>query len=176
MGYRTSNAAIAYDMQPQPSDYRQTGSAAPVPALRESPERARRPRLDVLTGAGREADQAVSPVFAHVIKVVLIIVALFVVVGGARVALAGATSGVLDANAGLSSKLEADQAASSDLEVMRSVYGSSARIRDLAGSTLGMVEATDGVTIDLSADASGAASQGTTASGAATTSGATAAE
>lgn len=174
MGYHTSNAAFAYDMQPQPADLDHAGSAVPAPAR---PRPARRPRLDVVAGAGLEADQAVSPAFLHVIKVALAVIAVFCLVGGARVALASATSGVLNADAQLSSTLEESRSKSSDLEVMRSVYGSGTRIRDLAEGTLGMVEGTEGVTIDLSegsASASGAASAGAAASDAASTSSAAA--
>lgn len=172
MGYHTSNAAFAYDMQPQPADLDHAGSAVPAPAR---PRPARRPRLDVVAGAGLEADQAVSPAFLHVIKVALAVIAVFCLVGGARVALASATSGVLNADAQLSSTLEESRSKSSDLEVMRSVYGSGTRIRDLAEGTLGMVEGTEGVTIDLSeGSASDAASAGAAASDAASASSAAA--
>lgn len=173
MGYHTSNAAFAYDMQPQPADLDHAGSAVPAPAR---PRPARRPRLDVVAGAGLEADQAVSPAFLHVIKVALAVIAVFCLVGGARVALASATSGVLNADAQLSSTLEESRSKSSDLEVMRSVYGSGTRIRDLAEGTLGMVEGTEGVTIDLSeGSATDAASAGAAASDAASASSADAA-
>lgn len=173
MGYHTSNAAFAYDMQPQPADLDHAGSAVPAPA---HPRPARRPRLDVVAGAGLEADQAVSPAFLHVIKVALAVIAVFCLVGGARVALASATSGVLNADAQLSSTLEESRSKSSDLEVMRSVYGSGTRIRDLAEGTLGMVEGTEGVTIDLSeGSATDAASAGAAASDAASASSADAA-
>lgn len=172
MGYHTSNAAFAYDMQPQPADLDHAGSAVPAPAR---PRPARRPRLDVVAGAGLEADQAVSPAFLHVIKVALAVIAVFCLVGGARVALASATSGVLNADAQLSSTLEESRSKSADLEVMRSVYGSGTRIRDLAEGTLGMVEGTEGVTIDLSeGSASDAASAGAAASDAASASSAAA--
>lgn len=154
MGYHTSNAAYAYDMQPRPYAY--DGSAAPAAAPEAPrPQRARRPRLDVVTGAGREADQAVSPVFTHVFKVVLVLVALFCAVGGARVAIASLTAAQLNANAQTVASLEKATEDSANLEVMRSVYGSSSRIRDLAASMLGMVDATGGVTVDLK-DASAA--------------------
>ena len=44
---------------------------------------------------------------------------------------------------------------------MRSVYGADTRIRDLATSTLGMVEPSETVTLDVSTPASGAASPDT---------------
>lgn len=165
MGYHTSNAAYAYDMRPEPMD----SSAAPAygretiaPAAPETPSR---PRLGVLTGAGREANQAVSPVFTHVIKVFLVVVALFVSVGAARVVIAGATTAMLNENAQTSASMESAAEESSNLEVMRSVYGSATRIRDIAEGTLGMVPAEGGVTIDLSdGSSSGEASNGADAS------------
>lgn len=165
MAYNTSNAAYAYDMQPLSPDY-VYGSAAPDyrRAPRHAPEVEERPRLGVVTGAGREANQAVSPAFVVTVKVFALLVALFCLVGGARVALATVTSQTLNANAVLQSKLDEAAQESSDLEVMRSVYGSSTRIKDVAAGTLGMVEADGGVTIDLSdTGASGSASASSSA-------------
>lgn len=152
MAYYDSNAAYAYDMQ-----------AAPIaePQRRVEPNRApdARPRFDVYTGAGREANQLVSPVFTHVVKVFCVLAVVFCAIGAARVALAGVTTSMLNNNAQLTSSLEAAQDESSSLEVMNSVYGADSRIRDLATGTLGMVEPEDTVTIDLgdSAGAAGAA-------------------
>ena len=56
MGYNTSSAALAYDMNAMPA-YRETPQA-PV-----APREQRAPRFDVYTGAGRQANQVVSPVF-----------------------------------------------------------------------------------------------------------------
>ena len=60
MGYNTSSAALAYDMNAMPA-YRETPQA-PV-----APREQRTPRFDVYTGAGRQANQAVSPVFMSVL-------------------------------------------------------------------------------------------------------------
>ena len=144
MAYRASNAAYAYDMydmQPQSySEQAQPVVKAPVA----------RPSLHVVTGEGLEADQAVSPVFMHVVKLFCVLVALVFAVGLARIAMAGVTTSLLNDNAQISSSLETAQKNSSDLQVMRSVYGSKTRIRELATGALGMVEAEDGTTIDLS--------------------------
>ena len=61
MGYQSSNAAYAYDMRAESyaSDYYRSSAA---------PQVEQRPRLDVVTGAGREANQSVSPVFTSVVK------------------------------------------------------------------------------------------------------------
>ena len=142
MGYHTSNAAYAYDLQPD------TGLFEPAYAPASAPAAPARPRLDVVTGAGREADQDVSPVFTHVVKVFCLVVALFCLVGLARVAIASATAASLNANAELSTKLEGVREESSELEVMRSVYGSSSRIRDLAEG-YGMVTPEGNVTLDF---------------------------
>ena len=152
MGYQSSNAAYAYDMRAESyasDDYR--SSAAP--------QVEQRPRLDVVTGAGREANQAVSPVFTSVVKAFCVLAALFCIVGLVRVTVAGFTASVLNNNAAMSSELEAAQEQSSNLEVMRSVYGADTRVRDLAAGTLGMVDAEGGVTIDLSQGAGAPAAQ-----------------
>lgn len=85
MGYNTSSAALAYDMNAMPA-YRETPQA-PV-----APREQRTPRFDVYTGAGRQANQAVSPVFMSVLKTFCIIAAIFMTIGVARVALAGVTA------------------------------------------------------------------------------------
>ena len=143
MAYYNTNTAVAYDMTADPY----MGEEAFAPAR---PQRLERPRLDVVGGAGREANQAVSPVFTRVIKVALVLVAMFFALGVARVTIASATAATLNGNAQLNSTLETAQE-SSNLEVMRSVYGATTRIRDLAAGTLGMVEAEGGVTVDVSA-------------------------
>lgn len=145
MGYNTSNAALAYDMTAAPA-YRDTPQAPAAPREQQTP------RFDVYTGAGRQANQGVSPVFMGVIKVFCVIALAFVAIGVARVALAGVTASLLDNNAELTETLEKDTSESSDLEVMHSVYGADTRIRDLAG-TYGMTEPTDSVTLDFSQDA-----------------------
>lgn len=136
-----SNLAYAFD-----------AAAAPERARNAAPARVPqgRPHLDVYTGEGREANQLVSPVFTHVVKVFCVLVALVFTIGIARVTIAGATASYLNANAEVSSSLEAARDDSSSLEVMNSVYGADTRIRDLAMGTLGMVEPEGSVTLDLS--------------------------
>lgn len=153
MAYRASNAAYAYDMyEAQPVSY-PNRTAAPAPVAPERP-RPERPRLDVVSGEGLEANQAVSPYFTHVMKLAFVFVALFCVVGFARIALAGATTALLNNNAQAATSLEQAHQESSNLQVMRSVYGSETRIRDLATGTLGMVSAGDDdtTTLDFSGD------------------------
>lgn len=148
MAYRASNAAYAYDMyEAQPVSY-SNRTAAPAPVAPE------RPRLDVVSGEGLEANQAVSPYFTHVMKLAFVFVALFCVVGFARIALAGATTALLNNNAQAATSLEQAHQENSNLQVMRSVYGSETRIRDLATGTLGMVSAGDDdtTTLDFSGD------------------------
>ena len=74
--------------------------------------------------------------------------------GFARIALAGATTALLNNNAQAATSLEQAHQESSNLQVMRSVYGSETRIRDLATGTLGMVSAGDDdtTTLDFSGD------------------------
>jgi len=151
MGYNTSSAALAYDMNAMPA-YRETPQAPVAPT----------PRFDVYTGAGRQANQAVSPVFMSVLKTFCIIAAIFMTIGVARVALAGVTAQVLNSNAELTNTLEKATDESSDLEVMHSVYGADTRIRDLAGA-YGMVEPSESVTLDFSQDAAAGANATATA-------------
>ncbi|QWT18038.1 hypothetical protein KPC83_02570 [Collinsella sp. zg1085] len=145
MGYSSGNAAFSYDMQPD--SYYVHGSVAPQIA---APELVERPRFDVLPGEGREADRAVSPAFVQVVKVFCILAITFCAVGATRVALASATAASLNANAAIANSLEESEKTSSDLEVMRSVYGSSTRIREFAKSMLGMVDGNAAhVTVDV---------------------------
>lgn len=143
MAYYNSNAARAYDMQDEA--YEPYGAYAPA-----APREEVRPRLDVLTGAGREANQGVSPLFTTVAKVAVAMVLVLFAVGAVRVALGSMTTVALNANAEMTTAISEAHQEASDLEVKRSVYGSRARIRDLAADTLGMVEAEGGVTLDLS--------------------------
>ena len=154
-GY-TSNAAYAYDMQPD-----STRRDAAWEPLGQTP--AERPGLDVVTGAGRASNQETSPAFLHCIKVFCALVAVLLAVGVVRVSLATVTASVLNANATLVNELEDAQDESADLEVMYSVYGSSTRIRSLAES-YGMVESEDSVTLDFTEYAEAAsASEATSA-------------
>lgn len=154
MGIHTSNAAIAYDM------HAAYAPGSPVAAPR-APQTGERPHFDVYTGAGRETNQIVSPMFTHVVKVFCVLVALVFTIGVARVTIASATAAALNASATTTASLESAQDTSKNLEVMRSVYGADTRIRDLATSTLGMVEPSETVTLDVSTPASGAASPDT---------------
>ena len=162
MGYHTSNAAYAYDMQPD-STAPAWASGSPAAA----PERHERPQFGVVTGAGRESSQETSPAFRHCIKLFCALAALFVAVGLVRVAIAGVTAGVLNENAALVNTLEDAQDESADLEVMYSVYGSSTRIRDLAES-YGMVESEETVTLDFTEYASSTDADAAAADAAAT--------
>lgn len=147
MGYTSGNAAFAYDMQPEA--VRWEGGPAPEPAPR--------PQLDVLTGAGREADQVVSPAFMSVVKLFCALVIVFCAVGAARVAIAGMTTASLNANAQISNEIEQAASDATDLEVKRSVFGSASRIREFA-TMRGMVDSSsDSVTIDVSGPAATAA-------------------
>ena len=152
MGYHTSNAAYAYDMRPDVYE-------GHVPA----PAQSSRSRLDVVSGAGRETSQDVSPQFTHCVKLFAVLAVMFVALGLFRVTLAGLTTATLNNAATLSNALTEAQEQSSELEVMRAVYGSSTRIRDLAEG-YGMVAADSGITLDFteyvdsSADAAGALS------------------
>ena len=161
MGYNTSNAALAYDMNAMPA-YVGFADVAGLKWAGGNLGERKTPRFDVYTGAGRQANQAVSPVFMSVLKTFCIIAAIFMTIGVARVALAGVTAQVLNSNAALTNTLEKATDESSDLEVMHSVYGADTRIRDLAAA-YGMVEPSESVTLDFSQDAAAGASSTATA-------------
>ena len=150
MGYHTSNAAYAYDMNSAPA-YREEAPRV------QAPQTGERPQFSVYTGAGNAANQVVSPVFTHVIKVFAVLAAVFCVLGLGRVTLASMTAATLNANAATASSLEKAQAETRDLEVMRSVYGSDTRIRDLA-TGYGMTDSEGSVTLDFSSGSTGSTS------------------
>ena len=160
MGYYTSNAAYAYDMQAAPSYVEPAYRGRERAPQSETPSR---PRFDVYTGEGRETAAEVSPAFMRVIKVCAVLAILFCVIAAARVTIASATAAELNAAAAVQTELSAEQDASGDLEVMRSVYGDSTRIRDLAAGTLGMVEPESSITLDMRDDAAQAAQADSTA-------------
>ncbi|MBY4796940.1 hypothetical protein K6V98_00970 [Collinsella sp. AGMB00827] len=143
MGYTSGSAAVSYDMRAEALGY--DYSAAPA-----YPAPVSRPRLDVVPGAGREADQMVSPAFVQTLKTLLMLVVAFCAVGAIRVSVAELTASSLNSNAKLTAAIETATQASSDLEVKRSVYGATTRIRDFATTALGMVESDGGVTLDVS--------------------------
>ena len=138
MGYYTSNAAIAYDYQEAEELRRREAPQAPAP------------HFDVYTGAGRQADQPVSPAFVHMVKVCLALTLLFVGVGIARVAIFGATNAALNEASQVQEKIEQAVEEGQNLQVMSSVYGADARIRNIAAGTLGMIEPEERVVIDVS--------------------------
>ena len=127
-----TDAAYAYDAYAYGA-YGRNADASPAPMPARAPRSASRPRLDVVTGAGRQSDQAVSPVFTHCIKVA---------------AVCGLTASTLTSNATLAGELTTAQEERSNLEVMHSVYGSSTRIRDLAEG-YGMTAAEGNVVLDF---------------------------
>lgn len=141
MGYRQSNAAVAYDMQP---------AAVPAGYGQRSPRVDRRAELHVVSGEGRQADQGVSPAFVAVMKTFCVLIALFCAVGFIRIAISSATAQALNASAELTETLDEGRDTSSSLEVMHSVYSAPTRVRDLASASLGLVDAENTVTIDLS--------------------------
>lgn len=127
MGYNTSNAALAYDMNAMPA-YRE------APQVPVAPREQRTPRFDVYTGAGRQANQAVSPVFMSVLKTFLHHCGYLHDDWRRPRGACRRTAQVLNSNAELTNTLEKATDESSDLEVMHSVYGADTRIRDLAGA------------------------------------------
>lgn len=152
MASRYTSAAYAYDCTAQ-----EQASYGYGAERRRRAAETRAPRFDVYTGAGRQADQDVSPAFLHVVKVFAVLAVLFCAIGLGRVTIASATTALLNDNAQISQEIEEVREAGENLEVMNSVYGADSRIRDIATGSLGMVEPDQRVILDFSSDASAAA-------------------
>lgn len=101
-------------------------------------------RLDVIAGGGLDARvrRGVSPSFVFVIRMAAIAIALFVMLGVARVAITTSTIGYLNDNISLRTSITQMEQANSDLKIERSVLSSSARITRIATENYGMVLAT----------------------------------
>ena len=125
-----------------------------------------RPSFEVVEGAGLDARvrEGVSPEFLLRVRVVLIAVAIFIVLGLARVALYSATVSSLTANEDLRTQIASAQATKSDLQISASTLSSSTRIDRIATQNYGMVAPTETEKITLEDQA--ASSSTSTADGA----------
>lgn len=125
-----------------------------------------RPSFEVVEGAGLDARvrEGVSPEFLLRVRVVLIAVAIFIVLGLARVALYSVTVSSLTANEDLRTQIASAQATKSDLQISASTLSSSTRIDRIATQNYGMVAPTETEKITLEDQA--ASSSTSTADGA----------
>ena len=113
MASRYTSAAYAYDYTAQ-----EQASYGYGAERRRRAAETRAPRFDVYTGAGRQADQDVSPAFLHVVKVFAVLAVLFCAIGLGRVTIASATTALLNDNAQISQEIEEVREAGENLEVM----------------------------------------------------------
>lgn len=147
MSYRASEA-FDLDMQ----EAREAGYATQ-----------RRPRrsLDVVEGGHLDADvrRGVSAAFVSHVRLVVIAVVVFCVLGAVRVALTSQTVGLMSQNLKLSSQIEEADALNDELHAERSLLSSSSRIRRIATENYGMVydPSTAEVTVGRQAGTSGPA-------------------
>ena len=118
------------------------------------PQRQEAPSLEVVSGGGLDARarRGVSPQFVARVRTVLLVAALLVGLGFARVAITAQTVSLLLDNADLSTQISEAEDLSSELSIERSVLSSNARISRIATQNYGMVLPTDRVIIDVDAD------------------------
>lgn len=144
---------------------------------RERLERQARPSLEVVSGGGLDARAraGVSTAFVARVRVALVLAAVLICMGMARVALSAATVSLLQSNADLSAQIEDAQALNSDLRIERSVLSSNSRISRIATQNYGMVLSTESVSVtagqtpdDGAATPDGEAAQSTGETGAST--------
>ena len=97
--------------------------------------------FEVVSGGGLDARarRGVSRQFVAHVRLAVLVAAVFVVLGLARVSLTAATVGVLSANEDLKAQISETQDANADLKISCSVLSSNSRISRIATQNLGMV-------------------------------------
>ena len=115
------------------------------------------PSLEVVPGGGLDARAraGVSPLFVARLRVALVVAAVLITLGVARVALSAATVSLLQESAELSTQISEAQTLNNELRAERSALASNSRISRIATQNYGMVLSTESVTLTLddSADA-----------------------
>ncbi len=108
--------------------------------------------FDVVEGAGLDAAarRGIAPRRLAAFKLALACVAVFLVLGLARVALTAATVQTLEANSELSSQVSAAEDTAKELRIEAAVLSNNARITTIATENLGMVYAGAGETLTVS--------------------------
>lgn len=131
--------------------------AAEHPRYRQNEPR-RRPDLQVLPGRYERTTYAnrlgVSPLFMYCLKIAVVAIVFFAIIGVARVWFTAQTVASLMEADQLNVQIAEAQATGDDLEVQQTVLSNSSRIQGYAAENLGMVP-TNGATeyIDLAAGA-----------------------
>ena len=122
---------------------------------RESRPERRAASFEVVSGGGLDAQarRGVSSQFVSRVRTVVLVAAVFIVLGLVRVSLTAATVSVLSANETLKEQISETQDANADLKIARSVLSSNSRITRIATQNLGMVLPTTTETLTVGAAA-----------------------
>ncbi|MBQ9004938.1 MAG: cell division protein FtsL [Atopobiaceae bacterium] len=106
---------------------------------------AERPSFDVFEGGGADARarRGVTMDFVLHMRLAMLAIAAFMVLGAARVALTTATVTHLQSNLQLQASIEEAEAVNSSLRIERSVLSNTSRITRIATQNYGMVYATE---------------------------------
>lgn len=118
-------------------------------------EVAERPAFDVVEGGGIDAHvrRGVTPDFIVYVRLAMVAIAAFVILGAGRVALTTATVTCLQSNLEMQANIEAAEAANSSLRIERSVLSNTTRITRIATQNYGMVYATEHDRVSLPTEA-----------------------
>ena len=118
-------------------------------------EVAERPAFDVVEGGGIDARvrRGVTPDFIVYVRLAMVAIAVFVILGAGRVALTTATVTCLQSNLEMQANIEAAEAANSSLRIERSVLSNTTRITRIATQNYGMVYATEHDRVSLPTEA-----------------------
>lgn len=115
----------------------------------------RRPSFVVVEGKGLDAQarRGIAPGRLVAFRAALVAVAVFLVLGIARVGLVAATVGTLQANVDLRSQVSQAEDAGKDLRIEAAVLSNGSRITSIATEQLGMVYAGAGESLTVSVPA-----------------------
>ncbi len=128
------------------------GSEAERLDSREFAQQGARRSFDVVEGAGLDsaARRGVAPGRLAAFKLALACVAVFLVLGVARVAVTAATVQTLEANSGLTGQVSAAEDTAKELRIEAAVLSNNSRITTIATENLGMVYAGAGESLTVS--------------------------
>lgn len=124
--------------------------------------------LEVVTGGGLDerARRGVDAGFLTRARLVVIVAAVFALLGFARVTVTAATTSLLSENVKLSQSIEEARTTNDALSVERSLMSSNARISRIATQNYGMTQDAEHVALTLPAASSAEGDQSTSASSA----------
>ena len=128
------------------------GSEAERLDSREFAQQGARRSFDVVEGAGLDSAvrRGVAPERLAAFRLALACVAVFLVLGVARVAVTAATVQTLEANSGLAGQVSAAEDTAKELRIEAAVLSNNSRITTIATENLGMVYAGAGESLTVS--------------------------